>query len=461
MCVAHLQPLGVLIEHRIDDVDEGFVAREEPVPAGQQVSLQPALALVLAEHLHHPAVRREVVVFRVDVGHVAAVGHLKHVLPAVRVVLVGAEQAQVLAVQVLLHDVPEKPAHLAGRFGVDCPRAGHFDGIVAEVRHLQVSEQQAAVGVRVVAHPPVALRSQFGEFGLEPPLGVEQLFGPVALHPLFEDANVLGLVHVAHRHLVAAPVVLALLAVDLRRAGPALRRAEDDHRPGRPLHDALGAGVGPDLLDLCHHRVEHSSQLLLDRRRVVSLDEVRLVAHALEELPQFVVRDAGEEAGVGDLVAVQMEDRQHAAVAGRVEELVALPAGGERAGLGLAVADDAGDDQVRVVERGAVGVAQGVPKLAALVNAARRLGGDMAGDAAREAELLEQLPHPLRVLADLRVDLAVGPFEVGVGHQRRAAVPRADDVDHVQVIALDDPVQVDAEHVQARRRAPVARAAAA
>ena len=34
-------------------------------------------------------------------------------------------------------------------------------------------------------------------------------------------------------------------------------------------------------------------------------------------------------------------------------------------------------------------------------------------------------------------------------------MPRADDVDHVQVIPLDDPVEVDVEHVQARRRAPV------
>ena len=51
----HLQPFGVLIEHRIDDVNEGFVAVEQAVPPGQQVSLEPALALVLAQHLHHPA----------------------------------------------------------------------------------------------------------------------------------------------------------------------------------------------------------------------------------------------------------------------------------------------------------------------------------------------------------------------------------------------------------------------
>ena len=30
--VAHLQPLGVLVEHRVDDVDERLVAREEAVP---------------------------------------------------------------------------------------------------------------------------------------------------------------------------------------------------------------------------------------------------------------------------------------------------------------------------------------------------------------------------------------------------------------------------------------------
>ena len=51
------------------------------------------------------------------------------------------------------------------------------------------------------------------------------------------------LIHVPHRHLMAAPVVLALLAVDLGGAGPALGRAEDDHRPDRPLLEAVRAGV--------------------------------------------------------------------------------------------------------------------------------------------------------------------------------------------------------------------------
>ena len=68
------------------------------------------------------------------------------------------------------------------------PGLGTFDRVVAEVGHLQVPEQEAAVGVRVVAHAAVALRRQLGEFGFELALGVEQFLRLVALHPLFEDA---------------------------------------------------------------------------------------------------------------------------------------------------------------------------------------------------------------------------------------------------------------------------------
>ena len=93
--VAHLEPLGVLVEHRVDDVDERLVAGEEAVPAGEQIALEPALALVLAEHLHDPAVRSEVIVLRLRLRHPRAVGHLEHVLPAIRVALVGAEEAEV------------------------------------------------------------------------------------------------------------------------------------------------------------------------------------------------------------------------------------------------------------------------------------------------------------------------------------------------------------------------------
>src|ERR1700722_15902661 len=52
----HLQPFGVLVEHRIHEVDKGLIAGEETVPSGEQISLEPALAEMLAEYLHHATV---------------------------------------------------------------------------------------------------------------------------------------------------------------------------------------------------------------------------------------------------------------------------------------------------------------------------------------------------------------------------------------------------------------------
>src|SRR5438034_7244283 len=241
----------------------------------------------------------------------------------------------------------------------------------------------------------MALRRQLGQFGLESALGIEQLLRSVALHPFFEDLDMLGLVHVAHRHLMRAPVVLALFPIDFGRAGPALWRAEDDHRPGRPLGSAVGSSIGPNLLDFCQSQVEDPGQLLVDGLRITSLDKVRLVAHPLEELLQFVLGNAGQEAGVGDLVSVQMEDRKHAAVTDRIEKLVAVPTGCQWARFRLAIADDAGYDQVRVIERGSVSMAERVAEFATFVDRAWCFWGNVRGDAAGEAELLEQLSHPL------------------------------------------------------------------
>ena len=52
-----LEPLRVLHRHRGGDHGERLVGGEQAVAPGEQVALEPALAEVLAEHLHHPAVR--------------------------------------------------------------------------------------------------------------------------------------------------------------------------------------------------------------------------------------------------------------------------------------------------------------------------------------------------------------------------------------------------------------------
>src|SRR5256885_6597112 len=96
----------------------------------------------------------------------------------------------------------------------------------------------------------------------------------------------------------------------------------------------------------------------------------------------------------------------------RVQELVRVPARRQRPRLGLAVADDARDEEVRVVVGRAEGVRERVAELPALVDRARRLRRRVARDPTREGELPEELLEARLVLRHVRVELAVGALEV-------------------------------------------------
>src|SRR5262249_9133968 len=158
--------------------------------------------------------------------------------------------------------------------------------------------------------------------------------------------------------------------------------------PG-PARVAVGPGPPLDLGDRVESLVQRTGEHLVHGVRIVAFHQVGLVAVPGEQVGQLVVADPCQHRRVGDLVPVEVQDRQYRAVPGRVEKLVGVPRGSQRAGLGFAVADYAGDHQVRVVERGAVRVGEGVAELAALVDGAGRLGRDVAGHATGERELGE------------------------------------------------------------------------
>ena len=166
MVLADVQPLGVLVEHRVHDVGEGLVGVEEAVAAGEQVAFEPAHQRVLGEHLHHPAVARQLAAVRIlgqQVGHPGLLAHLVDRLQAVGGGLVRAEDAEVR--HVVAHHVAQEFAQRPGVLVQHLAGLRHVHRVVAEVRQLQLLAQQAAVGVRIGAHAPPPGGRQRPELG--------------------------------------------------------------------------------------------------------------------------------------------------------------------------------------------------------------------------------------------------------------------------------------------------------
>ena len=102
-------------------------------------------------------------------------------------------------------------------------RRGHGCRVFPEIRHPQVTEQNAAVGVGIRAHASFALGCQFGQFRFEATLRVEQFLRPVAPQPVFQQLQMFGMRgRVGERHLVRTESAFNLQAVNHLRPGPAL-----------------------------------------------------------------------------------------------------------------------------------------------------------------------------------------------------------------------------------------------
>ncbi len=340
------------------------------------------------------------------------------------------------------------------------PGLGTSHRVLAEIGQAEIAQQQAAVGVRIRAHAAIAFGRQFGQFGNQPAGVIEQLFGLVASHPLFENREMLGLgAHLAERHLVGAPRVFDGHAVHFLGAGPAfgLRSTIIGHADVRRTVGPAARADSLNTVDLFEHAIHGSGHELVHRLGLVAFHIVRRVAVAGEQMRELLLRDAGQDRRVRDLVSVEMQDGQDSAIARRIEELVRMPTGSQRAGLGFAIADNAAGDKTGIIEYRAMRVQHRVAKLAAFVDRAGRFRRHVAGDAARKRELREEALHPLDVLPDIGVELAVRPFEISVRHHARAAMSGAGDIDHVEIVLPNDAVAVRVDEVEARRGSPVAK----
>ncbi len=178
-----LQPLDVLVDHRVDDVDERLVAGEQSVPAGEEVALQPALAGVFGEDLHHAAVPVQVLVDREEFGLPGLAAGVEDGLQPVGGGLVRADEPEVAAGRGVVHDLFEEVAEDAGRLVQGRARLVDGDGEPVEGRDRQVPYEETAVGVRAGAEALGALGETGEDVRDGPALGAEQFLRPVRPQP--------------------------------------------------------------------------------------------------------------------------------------------------------------------------------------------------------------------------------------------------------------------------------------
>ena len=281
------------------------------------------------------------------------VGHGEHVAQAVRSRLVRAEEPEV---------VPIRDDHVAQERSEHAGRFRHFDPRRLSLRRRSRGNRAARgraggvrrwrAGSRSFGAPP---RGQSRRAPAQPALIVEELLRPIAAQPLLEHTKVIR-VRRAHRSSVPDASARSLPSATRRsRAGPSslwASAARSSARSAAPSRRRLACAP----LDLA--RFDRAPRRAVAAKRACTsawsssapIEMKRLVSIAAHQRLELVLRDAGEDGRVRDLVAVQVQDRQHCAVGTRVQELVGVPARRERAGLGLAVADDAGNQQVRIVE---------------------------------------------------------------------------------------------------------------
>src|SRR6185369_7376583 len=103
----------------------------------------------------------------------------------VRRVLIRPEDPERAHVE--FHYVAQKLSQYLRVFCFDATRILKLDCISSEVRQAQVLFEYTAVGVWIRAHATVAGWSQITQFFYEVAFRIEESFGLVTMHPLFEQ----------------------------------------------------------------------------------------------------------------------------------------------------------------------------------------------------------------------------------------------------------------------------------
>src|SRR5262249_9013237 len=89
------------------------------------------------------------------------------------------------------------------------------------------------------------------------------------------------------------------------------------------------------------------------------------------------------------------------------------------------------------------------------MDGARSFRCNVAWNTARKRELFEEPLQASLGLRNLAINLAVSSFKVSICDERRPTVPRSGDVDHAQIVFLNQAGQMNVDEIESRRRSPV------
>ena len=412
---------------------------------------------MLAEHFHHPAVRRHMVVDRNNLADRTAGLSLEDISQTVRVRLIGAKEPEVSGLRAPREQVAHQLAELAGRFAPLGRGVRDSDRVATDIGQIEIQDFFTAVGVGIRPHPPIAFGRECGQVRKKPALVVKEFFRPIAAQPLFQHLEMHRIgSHMGQRHLMSAKRSFYRQAIDDLRPRPPFQTAEHDGRPSRPLRKSRCTCAGLDGTDFCIAGVDRRRERLMHRHRIVPLDKMNVITVRVEELVDILISIPAQHRRSGNFVAIQMEDRKHCAIVDGVQKLDAFPRTLERSRLRFSIADHRDSNEIGIVENRAKGVREDVAQFAPLVNRAGSLDARVARNAPWRRKLAEQMPQSRHVLRDARVNLRVGPFQIHVGDDRGTAVSGAGQVDNVRIGVLNQPVEMRIDKAEAWRRPPVA-----
>ena len=82
--------------------------------------------------------------------------------------------------------------------------------------------------------------------------------------------------------------------------------------------ESIPARFGLDSLNIANYVIESGGHEFVHFLWLTPLDEMRRIAIAAKEVVEFLVADPSQDAGIGNFVAVEVQDRQNRAVRDRV-----------------------------------------------------------------------------------------------------------------------------------------------